>query len=78
MEGAVNDIDRERLLASRLKESGAWLHVLPLSDMSLPFENGSLKITVGLFLGNTLCCSHQCQHCLEEEDGTVRHGLSCQ
>ena len=77
MEGAVDDIDRARLLASRSKESGAWLHALPISAMGLRLEDESFRIAVGLHLGTPLCCSHQCQHCGEEVDAMGRHGLSC-
>ena len=77
MEGAVADIDRAHLLASRSKESGAWLHTFPISAMGLWLEDDSLRIAVGLRLGTPLCCSYQCQHCREEVDAMGRHGLSC-
>ena len=50
MEGAVDDIDRAHLLASRLKESGAWLCALPILAMGLRLEDDSLRIAVGLHL----------------------------
>ena len=38
VENAVDDIDRARLLASRSKESGAWLQALPISAMGLRLD----------------------------------------
>ena len=60
-----------------MKESGVWLHALPISAMGLQLEDESLRSGVGLYLGIPLCCSHQCQHCGEEVDAMGRHGLSC-
>ena len=77
MEGAVDDIDRACLLASRSQESGARLHSLPISAMDLLLEDDSLKIAVGLHLGTPLCWSNQSQDCGKQMDATSRHGLSC-
>ena len=77
LESATDDIDRARLLASRSKESGAWLHALPLSALGLRLDDDHLSVAVGLRLGTPLCSPHQCQHCGEEVDTTGRHGLSC-
>ena len=48
MEGAVNDIDRACLLASRSKESGARLQALPISAMGLWLEDNFLRIVFGI------------------------------
>ena len=77
LESATDDIDRARLLASRSKESGAWLHALPLSALGLRLDDEHLRVAVGLRLGTPLCSPHQCQHCGEEVDTMGRHGLSC-
>ena len=77
VENAVDDIDRARLLASRSKESGAWLQALPISAMGLRLDDEALRTAVGLRLGSPLCSPHQCQHCGEDVDVMGRHGLSC-
>ena len=33
LEGATDEVSRERLLASTAKESRAWLHALPISSL---------------------------------------------
>ena len=62
MEGAVNGIDRARLLASGPKESGAWLQALPILAMGLRLDDDSFRIAVRLRLGTPLCGPHQCWH----------------
>ena len=58
VEGAVDDSDRASLLASRSKESGAWLHALPISSMGLRLDDNSLRIVVGLSQPPGLLCSN--------------------
>ena len=52
----MDDINKTRSLASRSKESGAWLHALSISAMGLWLEDDSLRIAVGLCLGTAPCC----------------------
>jgi len=68
---------RARLLASRTKESGAWLNVLPISSLGLRMDDNTIRIAVGLRLGVPLCRPHSCQHCGAEVDSLATHGLSC-
>ena len=56
-EAATNDIERAHLLAARDKESAAWLHALPISDLGLRLDNDSLRIAVGIQLSSSLCPS---------------------
>ena len=74
----MNDIDRACLLASNTKQSGAWLHALPISLLGLQLDNNSLTIAVSVHLGTPLCGPHQCSHCWEEMDVMSRHEFSFQ
>ena len=58
VEGATNDIDRVRLLASSAKESGAWLHALPISALELKLDDDSMRIAIRLHLGTPLYAPH--------------------
>ena len=55
VEGATNDNDRARLLASRANESEAWLDALLISPLGLWLDDDSLRIAVRLCLGTLLC-----------------------
>ena len=65
---ASDAITRARLLAVSRKESGAWLHAVPKSSLGLRMDNDTIRVAVGLRLGEALCSPHSCQSGL--------HGLS--
>ena len=65
-----------RLLATSVKESGAWLNALPCSALGLRMTNDTV-IAVGLRLGTPLCQPHICVHCNREVSLLGLHGLSC-
>ena len=48
------------LVASRVKESGAWLNAVPISSVGLRMDDSTVRIAVGLRLGTTLCHLHHC------------------
>ena len=77
LESAPDDITRARLLAVSTKESGAWLHALPISSLGLRMDDNTVRVAVGLRLGSTLCRPHICQHCGADVDQRATHGLSC-
>ena len=77
LETAPDPRTRARLLASRVRESGAWLNVLPISSLGLRMDDSTIRVAVGLRLGAPLCRPHQCQHCGAEVDCVATHGLSC-
>ena len=68
LETAPDPITWARLLASRVRESGAWLNVLPLSSLSLGMDDSTIRVAVGLRLGAPLCRPHKCHHCGAEVD----------
>ena len=51
---------RARLLASKQKESGAWLTSPPVSALGLRMGNETIRTAVGLRLGASLCVPHYC------------------
>ena len=65
------------LLAAATKESGAWLHALPVSSLGLRMDDHTTRIAVGLRLGTPLCQPHICHHCGGHVDALTTHGLSC-
>ena len=77
MEEARDDVNRARLLASATKESGAWLHALPIASLGLRMDDDTIRIAVGLRLGVPICGHHMCRHCGAEVDSMGRHSLSC-
>ena len=77
LENAPGPRARARLLASRARESGAWLNVLPISSLGLHMDDDTIRVAVGLRLGAPLCRPHTCHHCGAEVDSLATHGLSC-
>ena len=59
------------------KESGAWLHALPISSLGLRMDDNTVRVAVGLRLGSTLSRPDGCQHYGAEVDHLATHGLSC-
>ena len=74
---APNAQARAQLLAATCEESGAWLQALPISSISLRMDNDTVRVTVALRLGPTICKPHVCQHCSSKVDQFGVHGLSC-
>ena len=68
---------KARLLASSAKESGAWLNALPVTSLGLRMSDETVRVAVGLRLGNPICQPHQCLHCGSEVTEMGTHGLSC-
>ena len=77
LDEASDDVSHARLLAAAPKESGAWLHAIPVTSLGLRMDDDSLRIAVGLRLGAPICGSHLCNHCRAEVDVLGRHALSC-
>ena len=72
-----NDVEsRARLLAVASRESGAWLHAIPIPSLGTKLSNDCVRIAVGLRLGTDICTPHKCI-CNAEIDSKGRHGLSC-
>ena len=79
LENAPDDLVRARLLASSSKESGAWLHPLPISSLGLRMDDNTIRVAVDLRLGSTLCRPYSCQHCGAKVEHLATHmySLSC-
>ena len=77
LDGARDSRERARLLASRARESGVWLNVLPISSLGLRMDDSTIRVAVGLRLGAHLCRPHTCRQCNAEVDSVATHGLSC-
>ena len=59
------------------KESGAWLHTLPVTSLGLCMDDNTIHIAIGLHLGVPLCIHHLCHHCGSNVDTLGTHRLSC-
>jgi hypothetical protein len=70
------DKDQARLLALQEKESGAWLHALPSTNLGTLLDNQCFRISICLRLGIPMCVPHPCI-CGEIVDKLGHHGLSC-
>ena len=77
LDNAPDARSRARLLAVATKESGAWLHALPISAVGLRMGYDIIRIATGLHLGVPICRPHHCQHCYTEVNELGLHGLSC-
>ena len=71
LETASDPRAQARLLATTTKESGAWLHALPISSLGLRMDDEVVRIAVGLCLGVPLCQPHNCYHCGAAVDDQV-------
>ena len=77
LENAPDALSRARLMATSAKESGAWVNALPISSLGLRMDDDTVRISVGLRLGTTLCRPHACLHCGADVNHLGTHGLSC-
>jgi len=60
LESTPSDANQERLLAILTKESGGWLHAMPVTALGLRKDDHNLRAVVGLRLGTAIVASHQC------------------
>ena len=60
--GATDELEWARLLAARIKDSGAWLQALPITSVGLRMDDDTLRVTVGLFVPLTTAnfAEHKC------------------
>ena len=72
LENAPDAQSRARL-NQRVRRLNA-LNALPISSLGLRMDDNTIRVSVGLRLGTTLCHPHACLHC-GADLGT--HGLSC-
>eukprot|EP00731_Ephydatia_muelleri_P014469 Em0008g189a len=74
---APDPLSKARLLSASKKESGSWLHTLPVTSLGLRMDDNTIRIAIGLRLGTPLCIPHLCYHCGANVDTLGTHGLSC-
>ena len=74
---APDPLSKARLLSASKKESGSWLHTLPVTSLGLRMDNNTIRIAIGLRWGTPLCIPHLCYHCGANVDTLGTHGLSC-
>ena len=77
MATAPDPLSKARLLSASKKESGSWLHTLPVTSLGLRMDDNTIRIAIGLRLGTPLCIPHLCYHCGANVDTLGTHGLSC-
>ncbi|KAL5505757.1 hypothetical protein EMCRGX_G007249 [Ephydatia muelleri] len=77
MATAPDPLSKARLLSASKKESGYWLHTLPVTSLGLRMDDNTIRIAIGLRLGTPLCIPHLCYHCGANVDTLGTHGLSC-
>ena len=52
-------LSKMRLLSASKKESGSWLHTLPVTSLGLlRMDDNTIRIAIGLRLGAPLCTPH--------------------
>lgn len=66
-----------RFKALQCKESNAWLHAIPSTNIGTFMDDNSIRICVGLRLGCDICSVHTCI-CGSIVTPKGLHGLSCQ
>lgn len=75
VEGAQG-VDRARLKAVSMPESGAWLHALPSPHLGTLLDDESMRVAVALRLGCDVCEPHLCI-CGAMVESSGHHALSC-
>ena len=58
------------------KESGLWLHALPVPSLGTLLDSETFRIAVALRVGGEVCVPHRCR-CGHMMDSRGLHGLSC-
>ena len=71
-----DQVSRARILAASSRESGLWLHALPVPSLGTLLEPETFRIAVALRVGANVCQPHRCR-CGREMDARGLHGLSC-
>ena len=72
----ADQVSRARLLAASQKESGLWLHAIPVPSLGTQLDPETLRIAVALRIGAKVCEPHKCR-CGGQMDALGLHGLSC-
>jgi hypothetical protein len=76
LDGARDQLDRARILASQAAHSADWLYALPVSSLGLRLDDEAVRVAIGLRLGAKICEKHDCP-CGAAIDARGTHCLSC-
>ena len=75
-EAAASPLDRARLLAAKAAHGSELIFALPITAFGLRLNIETIRVTIGLWLGLSLCEPHPCP-CGSVVDASGLHGLSC-
>ena len=73
---SADQVTGARLLAAATKESGMWLHAVPLPSLGTQLYPESLRVVVTLRVGASVYEPHKCRYS-SMMDTLGHHGLSC-
>ena len=73
---SADQVTRARILACSCRESGLWLHALPVPTLGTLLDSETFRIAIALRVGAEVCEPHRCR-CGREMDARGLHGLSC-
>ena len=59
----TDPVSQSRLLGANSKESGAWLHVPPISSLGLHMSDDVVCTAIGLRVGAPICLPRTCSSC---------------
>ena len=72
----ADQVSRARLVAASSRESGLWLHAMPVPALGTLLDPESFRVAVALRIGANVCEPHVCR-CGSAMDARGLHGLSC-
>jgi len=73
---SADQVMKARITASACRESGLWLHALPVPTIGTLLEPETFRIALAMRVGAKVCEPHKCR-CGREMDSRGLHGLSC-
>ena len=72
----ADQVSRARLRATVQKETGAWLHTLPVLSLGTLLDSESFRVAIALRVVAVVFIPHSCR-CCGMMDSRGLHGLSC-
>ena len=74
---SANQVHRARLLAACEPHTAAWIQAVPVSNLGLHLDDETVRVTVAMRLGASICEPHNCHSCGRPVTPLGLHGLSC-